>query len=178
MVVSIHIGFRHSGKKTISVNVDYTIKARQLFLTTVIYVLDVDLLDGGEIKNHWCIRFLIPISEACSTSFHDFLEKFIRRVLITESVLSAKGAFELMVFQNRIDQLDFPDKQHTALDMLKDFMIFKSITVIEHDLCFGEAVFNDEPDLAMFRYKKEDITLVSHEKLDHDIKLPVPKRVF
>ena len=136
MVVSIHNGFRHCGKKTISVIVDYTIKARHLNPTTVIYVLDVELLDGGEIKNHWCIRFLVHISEACSTSFHDFLEKFIRRVFITDPVLSSIGAFELMVFQNRIDQLNFPDRQHTALDMFKDFMILKSITVIEHDDIF------------------------------------------
>ena len=72
MVVSIHIGFRHCGKKTISVIVDYSIKARQINPTTVIYVVNVKLLDGGEIKNHWCIRFLVPIIEACSTSFHDF----------------------------------------------------------------------------------------------------------
>ena len=136
MVVTIHIGFRHCGKKTISVIVDYSIKARQINPTTVIYVVDVEPLDGGEIKNHWCIRFLVPISEACSTSFHDFLEKFIRRVLITDSVLSSIGAFELMVFQNRMDQLDYPNQQHTALDMLKDLMIFKSITVIEHDDLF------------------------------------------
>ena len=83
-----------------------------------------------------------------------------------------------MVFQNRIDQLDFPDKQHTALDMLKDFMILKSIIDIEHDDFFGEAIFKDEPDLAMFRYKKEDKKIVSNRNLDHDIKLPVPKRVF
>ena len=77
MVVSIHIGLRHCGKKTISVIVDYSIKARQIKPTTVIYVVDVDLLDGGEIKNHWCIRFLVSINEACSTSFNNFLEKFI-----------------------------------------------------------------------------------------------------
>ena len=178
MLVSIHIGFRHCGKK-ISVIVDYTIKARQLNLTTVIYILDVYLLDGNEINNHWCIHFLVPISEAFSTSFHNFLEKFIRRVPIIDSVLSAIGDCELMLFQKRIDQLDFNDKQHTTLDMLKDFIILKSITVIEHDnLCFGEAIFNNEPDRAMFRKKKEDIKLVSHEILDHDIKLPVPKRVF
>ena len=179
MVVSIHINFRHCGKKTISVIVDYTIKARQINPITVIYVVDVELLDGGEIKNHWCIRFLVPISETCSTSFHDFLEKFIRRVLITDSVLISIGAFELIVFQNRIDQLDFPDQHHTALNMLKDFMILRSITVIEHDdLIFGEAILNDKPDLAMFRHKKEDKKIVNHENLDHDIKLPVPKRVF
>ena len=107
MVVSIHIGFRHYEKKIIWVIVDYTIIARLLNPTTVIYVLNVDLLDGGKIKNHWCIRFLVPISEACSTSFHNFLEKFIRRVLINDSVLSSIGAVELIVFQYRIDQLDF-----------------------------------------------------------------------
>ena len=137
MVVSIHIGFRHCGKKTISVIVDYTIKARQLNPTTVIYLLDVELLDGGEIKNHWCIRFLVPINEACNTSFHDFLEKFIRRVFITDSGLSYIGAFELMVFQNRMDQLDFFKQQQTALDILRDFMFLKGITVIKHhDLFF------------------------------------------
>ena len=52
MVVTIHIGFRHCGKKTISVIVDYLIKAGQINLTTVIYVLDVELLDGGKITNH------------------------------------------------------------------------------------------------------------------------------
>ena len=56
-----------------------------------------------------------------------------------------------------MDQLDFPKQQHTSLNMLKDFMIFKSITIIEHnDFLFGGAIFNDEPDLAMFRYKKEN----------------------
>ena len=47
MVVSIHINFKHCGKKTISVIVEYTIIARQLNPTTVIYVLDVDFLDGS-----------------------------------------------------------------------------------------------------------------------------------
>ena len=51
MVVSIHIGFRYCEKKTISVIVDYSIKARQLNPTTVIYLLDIDLLDKGENKN-------------------------------------------------------------------------------------------------------------------------------
>ena len=152
MVVSIHNGFRHCGQKTISVIVDDTIKARQLNPTTVNYVLDVDFLNGGKCKNHWCILFLVPISEACSTSFHDFLEKFSRRVLITDSVLSSIGAFELMLFQNRIDQLDFHKQRQTALDMLRDFMILKSITVIElDDLFVGDTIFNDDPDLAMFR---------------------------
>ena len=36
--------------------------------------------------------------------------------------------------------------------MLRDFMILKSITVIEYDDLFvGDAIINDEPDLAMVR---------------------------
>ena len=168
MAVSIHIGFRHCGKKTISVIVDYTIKARQLNPTTVISVADVELLDGGETKDHWCICFLDPIIETFSMSFHDFLEKFIRRVLITDSVLSSIGAFELMVFQNRIDQLDFPQQQQTDLNILRDYIISKSIAVIEHyDLFYGDLIFNDEPDLAMFWYKNENEKFVSHEELQN-----------
>ena len=166
MVVSIHIGFRHCGKTTISVIVDYTSKARQLNPTTVMYVADVELLDGGKTKDHWCIRFLVLIIEAFSMSFHDFLEKFIRRVLITDSVLSSIGAFELILFQNRIDQLDFPQQQQTDLNILRNCMISKSIAVIEHnDLFYGDLIFNDEPDLAMFRYKNENEKVLSHEEL-------------
>ena len=57
MLVSIHIGFRNFGKKSISVIVDYTIKARQLNTTTVIYVISVDLLNKSDINNYWCICF-------------------------------------------------------------------------------------------------------------------------
>ena len=76
-----------------------------------------------------------------------------------------------------MDQLYFTDKQHTSLDMFRDFMILKSITVIEHDLFFGGAIFNDDPDLAMFRYKKET-KIVSHENLENDIKMQVSKGVL
>ena len=77
-----------------------------------------------------------------------------------------------------MDQLDFPKQQQTALDMLRDFIILKSITVIEHDdLFFGDANFNDEPDLEMVRYKKEK-QIVSNENLDHDIMMQVQKGVF
>ena len=147
---------------------DYTIKARQLNPTTVIYVADVELLDGGKTNDQWCIRFLVPIIEAFSMSFHDFLKKFIQRVLITDSVLSSIGAFELMVFQHKIDQLDFPKQQQTDLNILKDYMISKSIAVIEHnDLFFGYLIFNDKPDLAMFRHKNENKKFVTHEELQN-----------
>ena len=47
-------------------------------------------------------------------------------------------------------------------------MISKSIAVIEHyDLFYSDLIFNDEPDLAMFRYKNENETFVSHEELQN-----------
>ena len=107
MVLSIHICFRHCGKKTILFIVDYTIKSRQLNPTTVIYVVDVELLDSGENKTHCCIRCFGPTIEAFCKSFCDFLKKFFQRVFITDSVLSFIGAVELMESQNRLEQLDF-----------------------------------------------------------------------
>ena len=129
---------------------DYTIKAWQLNPTTVIYVADIELLDQGKTKDYWCIRCLVSIIEAISMSFHNFLEKFIRRVLITDSVLSSISIFELMVFQNKINQLDFHQQQQTNLNILRAYMISRSIAVIEHNnLFYGDLIFNDKLDLAM-----------------------------
>ena len=83
-----------------------------------------------------------------------------------------------MVFQNRMDQLDFPKHQQTALNILRDFMFLKGINVIEHDSLFcRNAIFADEPDLALFRYKKEDKKIMSHDDFYNDIKMQVTKRV-
>ena len=47
-----------------------------------------------------------------------------------------------MDFQNSIDQLDYFNQQQTLLNNLKEYMISKSITVIEHDdLFIGNAIF-------------------------------------
>ena len=101
-----------------------------------------------------------------------------KSLLITDSVLSSIGAFELIMFQNRMDQLDFPKQQQTALDMLREFMIFKSITVIEHDdLLFGDVIFNDEPNLAIFQCTKEK-KIVNHFNVDRNIKLQVSQVVL
>ena len=62
-------------------------------------MVNVELLDAGEITDDWYIRFLVPVSEAFHQSFDDFLEKFIRTVLITDSVLSSIGADQLMAFK-------------------------------------------------------------------------------
>ena len=124
MVSSIHIGFRHCGKRTISVIVDYTVKSRQLNPTTVIFVVNVELLDGSEVKNQWCIRFLVPITETSHVSFHDFLDRFIRKVLITDSVLSSNGALELMEFKKKDKSNRFSTKTNIA-SYLKRFHVFQ-----------------------------------------------------
>ena len=47
-------------------------------------------------------------------------------------------------------------------------MISKSIAVIEHnDLFYGNFIFNDEPDLAMFWYKNENEKFVTHKELQN-----------
>ena len=123
---------------------DYTTKSRQLDSTTVIKVVDVELLDGGVTEDNWCIRFLVPTIEAFGNLFHNFfLDTFIRKVLTTDSVLISIGAFELMEFQNKLNQLDFPKQQQTALDILRDYNISKRIIVIEHDLFIGDFIFNN-----------------------------------
>ena len=70
-------------------------------------------------------------------------------------------------------------QQQTELDMLRSFIFFKNITVIENnDIIFGNAIFNEEPDLEMFRYKKEEKKIESQKDFDYDIKMQVPKVVI
>ena len=58
-------------------------------------------------------------------------------------------------------------------------MILKKITVNEKDdLLFGDAILNNEPDLAIFRYKTTDKKIVSYKDFDHDIKIQILKYVF
>ena len=168
MVLSIHIGFRHCGKRTISVIVDYTIKSRQLNPTTVIFVVNVELLDGGEVKNQWCIRFLEPITETSHVSFYNFLDRFIWKVLITDFVLSLIGALELMEFKNKISQINFHQKQ-TSLDILKDYMFSKRITIIEHDDFYFNAGSNNEPHIYVFRFKQDDEEFVSDKEVSREL---------
>ena len=89
---------------------DYSIKSRQLNPTTVIFVIDVELIDRGENTNQWFIRLLVPITEASHVSFHNFLDRFIWNGLTTDAVLSSIGAFKLMEFKNKISQIDFQQK--------------------------------------------------------------------
>ena len=165
MLKSIHIGFKHSRIKINLIIVDYKIKTRQTNFTTVIYVVIIELLDAGEITKDQYIRFLVPVSGAFRQSFDDYLKHFIRTVLITDSVLSSIGAFELIAFKTSIDQLYFCYQQQTSLKNLKKYLNSKSITAIEHDdLFIGNAIFINKLDLAIFRYQTEN------ERLNQDIK--------
>ena len=166
MVSSIHIGFRHCGKKTISVIVDYTIKSRQLNPTTVIFDVNVELFDGGEVKNQWYMRFLVLINEAFHVSFQDFLDRFIRKVLITDFVFSSIGAFELMEFKNKISQIDFQQNQ-TSLHIFKDYMVSNGIKIFEHDDFIFNASSNNKPHLHVFRFK-QDVKFVSDEEVSRE----------
>ena len=147
---------------------DYIIKSKQLNPTTVIFVVNVELLDGGEVKNQWCIRFLVPITEASHVSFHDFLDRFIRKVLITDSVLRSIGAFELMKFKIKINQIEFQQKQ-TSLHILKDYMFSKGITILEHDDFYFNAGSNNEPHLNVFRFKQNDDEFVSEAEVSREL---------
>ena len=56
--------------------------------------------------------------------FSQFLDIFIRKVLITDSVLSSIGAFELMEFKNKISQIDLQHKTNIA-SYLKRLHVFQ-----------------------------------------------------
>ena len=83
-----------------------------------------------------------------------------------------------MELQNNIDQLDLPKQQQIALNILRDYMIFKSITVIEHDdLIICDAIFNQKPYLAMFWFKTVNEKFRSHKEL-HNNKMQASEGVF
>lgn len=114
MVFYFRIGNRQYGVKEVPINVKYTLKGRQINFSTDIIAVGIVLLDGNVIKNHWCLRLLIPFHYSSSQSFL-FLESFIRTVLITDSVLYSIGAFEPMRFQNKIEDHALHQQEKAAL---------------------------------------------------------------
>ena len=112
----------------------------------------------------------------------------VRRFTILKKIHS-KNLYERFCFKlhwrfgaDGVSKQDGPNrlskKQQILLDILRHFMMLKSITLIKHDdLFFDDAYFNDELDLAMFRYKKEK-KIVSHKNLDHNIKMDNSKGAF
>ena len=145
----------------IFVIMEYTIKSRQLNPTTVTFVVNVELVDGGEVNNQWCIRFLVPITEASHVSFHNFQNRLIRKILITESVLSSLEAFELIKFKNNISQIEFQQNQ-TSLVILKKITCFQKESQSWNMMIFFNAGSNNEPHLHVFRFKQDEEEFVSN----------------
>ena len=101
-------------------------------------------------------------------SFDNVLDRFIRKVLITDSVLSSIGVFELIEFKNKISQIDFQQKQ-TSLDILNNYMFFKGITIIKQDDFYFNAGSNNEPHLHVFRFKQDDEEFVNDEEVSRKL---------
>ena len=72
----------------------------------------------------------------------------------------------------------YRQQQQTALNIFKDYLILKSITVIENnDIFFNDGIFNDIPKLAIFRCNNKNEKFMSHKKLPY-IKMQVLEVVF
>ena len=69
-------------------------------------------------------------------SFHVWfdicLDWFIWKFYITYSVISPIEAFVLITFKNKIRKIDFKQKRK-LLDILKDYIYSKRITIIKYD---------------------------------------------
>ena len=100
-------------------------------------------------------------------SFHNFLDRFIRKALIIDFVFSSIGAFELMEFTNKISQINFQQKQ-TSYNILKDYMFSEGITILEHDDLVFNASINSKPHLHLFRFKQDDKEFVSDEEVSRE----------
>ena len=132
--------------------------------------MSIDLIDGNDIKNHWVLWLLVPVNYSSSQYFRLFLERFIKTVIITDSVLYSIGALELMKFQNKIEDHDLSEKEKATLEDIRNQMLSMNITFIEHeDLFFGGTSFNDESEIAMFRYNDDDKNYVSDKELAREL---------
>ena len=164
------IGYRQSGVDNIAIKVKYILKCRQINFSTVINAVSIDLIDGNDIINHWVLWLLVPVHHSSSQYFRLFWERFIKTVLITDSVLYSIGALELMKFQNRIEDHHLSEQEKATLEDIRNQMLSMNITFIEHeDLFFGNTSFNDESELAMFRYKDDNKNYVSDEELSREL---------
>ena len=126
------IGRRQCGEKTISVEIKYTIIARQINISTFIYAVGVTMVNGNKNMDHWVLRFVVRISHHLRYSFITFLQRLIRTVIITDFVLYSIGTLELIKFQNKIDQ-HISVKEKAELDDLRKSMLSMGVTILEHD---------------------------------------------
>ena len=169
MESSFPIGRRQCGEKKISVEVKYTIKARQINVSTFIYAVGVTLVDGNKNKDHCVLRFLVSISNHLRYSFITFLQRLIRTVLITDSVLYSIGAIDLIKLQNKIDQHDITVQEKAELNDLRKSMLSMGVTILEHDDIYHFSTSDYEPELAMYRYNNEDNYFISDEEFSCEL---------
>ena len=156
MLKLFRIGLKICGSNKISVYVEYTIKFRQINISTFINALNVILLDGDFRRYNWVLRFLVPLNHHLRYNLINLLEQLIQTVFITDDVLFSIGAQQLMKFKNKLDQHYIDQQVKEELDCLKQWMLLYGINIIEDDDLFFASNLNDKPDLAMFRYSKED----------------------
>ena len=139
----------------------YILQGRSINFTTDIVALAINLLDRKNIKNHCNIRVLVSNKHSSSQSFILVLVSYIRDVIITDFVLNSICAFDLIKFQNKIGNYDLSKEENSRLDNLRKRMLLMSIIIIEHkDLFVGGLIPKEEPNLAMFRYNKQDDNLL------------------
>ena len=124
------------GSNKISVDVEYTIKFRQINILTFIYAVNVTLLDGDFRRYNWVLRFLVPFNHHLRFTFINLLEQLIRTVCITDDVLFSIGAQQLMKFKNKLDQHYIDQQVKEELDELKQWMLLYGINIIEDDDLF------------------------------------------
>ena len=147
----------------------YTINALQINLSTFIYAVGVTVVDGNKNKDQWVLRFLVLISNHLRYSFITFLQRLIRTVIITDSVLYSIGAFELIKFQNKLDQHDNTVQEKAELDDLRKSMLSMGVIILEHYDIYHYSTSDHEPEFAMFRYKDEDKYFISNEEFSREL---------
>ena len=91
------------------------------------------------------------------SDFHYFLDEFIETILITDSLSSVHED------GNTRFELTFILKPKQKLDLLRDNMVNRNITVFEQDDLFFSSTTNNEPFLEVFRFKQEE--LISNDEL-------------
>ena len=149
----------------------YILKGRPINLTTDIVGFAIDLLDGKLIKNHWSLRVLVPNKHSLSQSFILLLERFIRDVFITDSVLNSICGFNLIKFQNKLKYQNLSQENNARLDNISRRKRLMGITIIDNeDLFFGGFISKENPDLAILRYKEEEEELL--------MKMQAPESVY
>ena len=143
MKFNFSIGDHHLGERIIPVTVSCDMKTRQINFNTVYYVVEIDLLEGKCRICNWIIRLLVFTFHSMRISFLNFIQHFVRNVVVTDNVLFFIGSPELIEFKNKIDQLDYHQNQEAALDRLQEEILTLGISIIEHNVLFVGANCNE-----------------------------------